>query len=810
MENKHTNSSNNLPYIFIIILVILISWLVFLIGKNYYNIFSNKKEEIVKDTIVSGDKNLSKENNFWIEKSKNIWLLYKQLSTDNKTFDDDLLYLINLRINSEDDLKILTDNLKNKEYQKIINELLKSWKNTKEEIIDFLYMLISIEKYKNLSKSNIEIVKNNYNYFLLHKYNNYNNNFDYNQNYLIIDWKIYDSKFVSEIYFSWTVKTNNYNYDLKEIVNSNFLAFSEYDKYSKWLNKTFRIYDKKNNKIIYEWIQESSFREYSKYWYFVDWWVFDFVTWEIYKYKENNKYTQKDDWFYKSFLFNKDYISAISDSYSIYYWDYCKTYLENKEIWLNCEKWIYKCEIKDYEILNIIKTNPISLYFDLIFSKKDFSIIESDNYKKGKNVEDFIEIIKESKWKIEKIEDLWKNKYKALLNINWIIYEGIFEIVDNYKVNFISVNFKINNFFKNSDYNKLTNECISSWKNSFKEINSLINLFKKIENWEIMKEKLYEKIGNYSIIWWMRGNYVIIDWKIYKTNFVSEIKFSNKDEIYNYIEYDFEKIKNSNFLAFSSYPDYQNFWDEHIFRIYDKKKNQIIYEWKSTVPNHVASMWSICCEDLNYIKTSKYWYFIDLWVFDFVTWEIYKYKENNKYRQKDDWFYNGLLNTKIIISEMWWMWWNPSNVYYWDYCKEYMENKQIWLNCEKWIFKYKDYYDEIWEIVKINPVSLYFDLINWEYLDDYVECFDKYKSSSETVPRKVWIVCAYYQKYEPDQTLEDFIKIYTGSKLKIEKIEYLWENKYKSLVIINWVKYESIFEVVEGYKLKTISVNIIK
>jgi len=93
------------------------------------------------------------------------------------------LYLINLRINSEDDLKILTDNLKNKEYQKIINELLKSWKNTKEEIIDFLYMLISIEKYKNLSKSNIEIVKNNYNYFLLHKYNNYNNNFDYNQNY---------------------------------------------------------------------------------------------------------------------------------------------------------------------------------------------------------------------------------------------------------------------------------------------------------------------------------------------------------------------------------------------------------------------------------------------------------------------------------------------------------------------------------------------------------------------------------------------------------------------------------------------------
>jgi len=44
MENNHTNSSNNWPYIVIIILLIVLSWLAFLVGKNYDTIFSNKKE----------------------------------------------------------------------------------------------------------------------------------------------------------------------------------------------------------------------------------------------------------------------------------------------------------------------------------------------------------------------------------------------------------------------------------------------------------------------------------------------------------------------------------------------------------------------------------------------------------------------------------------------------------------------------------------------------------------------------------------------------------------------------------------------
>ena len=70
---------------------------------------------------------------------------------------------------------------------------------------------------------------------------------------------------------------------------------------------------------------------------------------------------------------------------------------------------------------------------------------------------------------------------------------------------------------------------------------------------------------------------------------------------------------------------------------------------------------------------------------------------------------------------------------------------------------------------------------------------------------------AYNLKHKPTQTLKQFIETYKEIKdLKIEKIESIWENKYKTLVVIDWIIYESIFEIVEEYKLKTISVKKIK
>lgn len=85
MENNHTNSSNNWPYIVIIILLVIISWLAFLVGKNYDTIFNANNTKLV-NTNSTGSVSTDNTQDTWpIDQPSEIIVLWDKRCSDCQT-----------------------------------------------------------------------------------------------------------------------------------------------------------------------------------------------------------------------------------------------------------------------------------------------------------------------------------------------------------------------------------------------------------------------------------------------------------------------------------------------------------------------------------------------------------------------------------------------------------------------------------------------------------------------------------------------------------------------------------------------------
>ena len=182
-----------------------------------------------------------------------------------------------------------------------------------------------------------------------------------------------------------------------------------------------------------------------------------------------------------------------------------------------------------------------------------------------------------------------------------------------------------------------------------------------------------------------------------------------------------------------------------------------------------SNMWYLVWEDniKNLILWKNIqWYYSYYWA-DMLDWEKLELYINNK-----NYTFKRICNENINISDILNDWTLLINNYFNNYNIGYED--YIWLK---------------------NSIYYYFSIINsWS------------KNNSSQL-----LEIAYNLKYQPSQSLGEFIEIYKDiENLDLESIENLWENKYKALVEIDWDKYESIFEIVEEYKIKTVSVKVIK
>lgn len=221
------------------------------------------------------------------------------------------------------------------------------------------------------------------------------------------------------------------------------------------------------------------------------------------------------------------------------------------------------------------------------------------------------------------------------------------------------------------------------------------------------------------------------------------------------------------------------------------------------MPSYYYNFENIC---LNEDK----WFFIANSKWDsmaWIWWEVLKYNLN-----EDKWFIADRLNFTSWLPEEFIS--NDENyiIYKWVFWAALVRKEKYFLyDIKKNIIK--PIYRETYSINELNNSGEYnlsecieFDWYNKLFIEN--KCKLLIKDYFETIWKQN-LKIAYSLKYQPTQTLEKFIEIYKGvENIEFKSIEDLWNFWYKTLVIIDWIKYESSFKIVEG-KIKTINVKVI-
>ena len=348
------------------------------------------------------------------------------------------------------------------------------------------------------------------------------------------------------------------------------------------------------------------------------------------------------------------------------------------------------------------------------------------------------------------------------------------------------------NYFWIWNYEKGNFTFMSKYINDKWTKNFFIELFKK---WLPKDKNIRDFLTELWMIWDKDENYIIIpfEWE-------AIIFFKNKSTTYKIIASsdslcelkksdDCINTHDSNYLAFllSDYPEKT----KNDFKIYDKIKKKLIYEWDFVSEQTKCDM-DCYYPESNRIITTNSWFIIKEWIFNPTDGEIFYNKENSVYKMSDkkilleNW--KIMFNPKYIWStNFWWSTHFYQNIYWWDLCDYKIEAKKVVIdNCYKdiviwwaWAFWYTSV------IEKWTVIDLYFNLLKLKSEDD--------------------LELAYNLKYSPEYSLEKFKEIYSETKnIEIISQENIANNKYKVLVKIDDETYESIFEIID-MKLKTVS-----
>ena len=401
--------------------------------------------------------------------------------------------------------------------------------------------------------------------------------------------------------------------------------------------------------------------------------------------------------------------------------------------------------------------------------------------------------------KVEVKEDVIKEEVQEKV-ITWVVLEKEVGIIIDNKLKFF-----YNNYWKmqadKDSYLDVKNEMtlLKNWSVDFKW-NNYINLEKLRNKTNDYQQELYSE---YSKNWKTLPQKDFITnvkkelLKIWEIKNENEINFSQSWIILNWNQFD--KLEEFQEYLFSTQEKY-----------YYKYKNYI--DWNLEID--FSKDWYIIINNKIY-----YWKYNNWWRgYNLGTSSFYIEKEditNFDYKYFE-------FNASYIINYISWLWckwltfWNYDSFWYWD-------NKYTIMLCDNnkytfwWVFPEWGWISTI----DINDIKFNKEQITilevWKILEDewfiwliinqyFSLILSWVKNNSQEL-----LEIAYNLKYQPYQTLEQFIETYKGiENLKIEKIEDLWENKYKTLVVIDWTAYESIFEIVEEYKIKTISVKKIK
>jgi hypothetical protein len=268
--------------------------------------------------------------------------------------------------------------------------------------------------------------------------------------------------------------------------------------------------------------------------------------------------------------------------------------------------------------------------------------------------------------------------------------------------------------------------------------------------------KNIDDIINYKKIWSFYFSYKN---DIFYKKYISDKK---KDE---YIKIDWD-IKTFRYVwAMISFIDSTEFYMDKngIFVPY----GGIIFYW-----NTVSFKW-YKGNQLDFLNFKKYYTSND---FYYTDWEKLYYRFNLM-----EWINIKWMNARYFSIIWEWYWYSiyKNNIYFLD--------KKIWEKYNN--FNIKSYYD-------------LFYLFNWDYI---------YTWNEYIWFRKIDLIEI---KKEINKIKNIKVKDIKVDNIEVDNIEditlYWWDIKYKIILIIDWIKYESIFEIVEEYKLKNISVKVIK